>query len=108
MKKIPSEKLFENRVKQFLKDKGCWFVKYWGGGNFTQAGIPDLLICCNGYFLGIEIKASTGKLSELQKYQLAKIKEAGGISLALYPKDFEKFKLLIEQLLKEQRDAIFT
>lgn len=108
MNNIPSEKLFENRVKSFLNEKGCWYVKYWGGGNFTTSGIPDLLVCCNGYFLGVEIKASTGKVSELQKFHLAKIKESGGIALALYPKDFDNFKKLIENLLKEKKDAVFT
>ena len=78
-------------------------MKYWGGGAYTKAGVPDLLICCNGYFLGVELKASTGKASELQKMQLAKIKDAGGISLLLYPKDFERFKMLIDNLLKEEK-----
>lgn len=41
--------------------------------------------------------------------QLAKIKDAGGISLLLYPKDFERFKMLIDNLLKEEKkNAIFT
>ena len=102
--------MFENRIKKFLDSKeGCWYVKYWGGGTYTKAGVPDLLICCNGYFLGIEVKAGSGRLSDLQKFQLAKIKKAGGISLAVYPKDFDNFKLLIENLLKEEKkNAIFT
>lgn len=95
---MTKEKAFENQVKKFLKDKGCYFVKYWGGGTFTKAGIPDILGCCNGRFLGIELKADNGKPSELQLYNIRKIKEAGGIGLILYPKDFESFKELIEQL----------
>lgn len=81
-----------------MKDQGCWFVKYWGGGEFTKAGIPDLLICCNGKFLGVELKAKNGKPSELQKWNIAKIKEAGGIGLILYPDGFEAFKNIIIML----------
>lgn len=84
-----------------MKNKGCWYVKYWGGGTFTKAGIPDLLVCCNGHFLGIELKATKGKISELQKHHQNEIKKAGGIGLILRPTDFEDFKILIENLLLE-------
>lgn len=51
--------------------------KYWGGAAYTKSGIPDILSCCNGKFLGIEVKAKNGKPSELQLYNLKKIDEAG-------------------------------
>lgn len=93
-----SEKAFENRIKQFLKDEGCYFIKYWGGGEFTKAGVPDILCCCNGYFLGIEVKAPKGKPSALQIHNLKKIDESGGYGILLYPKDFEMFRMFIQQL----------
>lgn len=92
------EKTFENKVKKFLKDEGCYYIKYWGGGTFTKSGVPDLLVCCNGYFIGIELKAENGKPSDLQLYNVRKIKEAGGKAMILYPKDFEYFKSLIKDL----------
>ena len=98
------EKAFENKVKQFLKDQGCWFVKYWGGGGFTKSGIPDLLVCCNGRFLGVEIKAENGKPSDLQLYHIRKINDAGGIGIVLYPKHFEQFKELINSLQKQNKE----
>lgn len=90
------EKQFENKVKKFLKDEGCYFIKYWGGGTFTKTGVPDLLVCCNGRFIGIELKAENGKPSDIQLYNIRKIIEAGGISLILYPKDFDYLKKLIK------------
>lgn len=95
---MASEKTFENRVKKFLKDSGCYFIKYWGGGEFTKAGVPDILCCCNGYFIGIEVKAPNGKPSPLQIHNLKKIDESGGYGVLLYPKDFETFKMLIQKL----------
>lgn len=53
---MASEKNFENRIKSFLKSNNCYFIKYWGGGEFTKAGVPDILACCNGRFLGIEVR----------------------------------------------------
>lgn len=97
---MAAEKNFENKVKKFLKDNGCWFIKYWGGGEFTRAGIPDLLICCNGHFLGVELKGPKGKPSELQLWNIEQIKKSGGTALVLYPDDFPQFKELIHNLLE--------
>jgi hypothetical protein len=100
---MASEKLFENRVKKFLKDKGCWFIKYWGGAAFTKAGIPDLLICCNGYFIAAEIKGDGGNPSDLQLYNIEQIEKAGGIGLVIYPYQFNDFKRLIDELTRVKR-----
>lgn len=97
---MAAEKNFENRVKGFLKEQGCWFVKYWGGGGFTKAGIPDLLACCNGWFLGVELKAPKGKPSELQLWNLVKIDDGGGFGWLLYPDKFDDFKQFV-MLLKQ-------
>ena len=99
------EKTFENKVKAYLKEQGCWFVKYWSGNaqngrKFTKDGVPDLLVCCNGFFLGIELKAENGKPSELQLWNLKQIDNAGGFGIVLYPHQFDDFKAWIEQLMK--------
>lgn len=99
---MAAEKNFENKVKNYLKEQDCWFIKYWGGAQFTKSGVPDLLVCCNGFFLGVELKAPKGKPSELQLWNIEQIKKAGGFALVLYPKDFDNFKKLIELLLKEE------
>ena len=95
-----SEKSYENKVKKYLEEQGCWFLKYWAGAAYTKTGIPDLLVCCNGYFLGIELKAPNGRPSPLQIHNLKKIDEAGGFGILLYPDDYETFKTFI-QLLNE-------
>lgn len=86
-------------MKQFLKDEGCYFVKHFANA-FTKSGIPDLLVCCNGYFVGVEIKATNGKPSPLQIHNLKQIEEAGGYAVLLYPQDFEEFKKIIKFLNK--------
>lgn len=91
------EKEFENKIKKFLKEQGCYFVKYFGCG-FTQAGVPDLLVCCNGRFVAIEVKAENGRVSELQKHNIQEIKQAGGIALSVKPSEFDNLKKLILDL----------
>ena len=89
------EKLFENKIKKFLEEQNCWYLKYWAGSQFTKNGVPDLLICCNSRFIAVEVKAENGKVAELQKWNIRKIQEAGGIAMVLYPHQFEEFKKLI-------------
>ena len=95
---MAEEKQFENKIKKLLKDSGAYIIKYWGGGEFTKSGVPDLLVCLNGRFMGIEIKATRGKPSELQLHNLKQIQKAGGIALLLYPTDFPAFQVLISNL----------
>ena len=95
-----NEKNFENKVKKFLKGNGCWVLKYWAGSAYTKSGIPDLLVCCNGYFLGVEVKAPNGKPSELQLYNVRKIREAHGIGIVLYPDQFDDFKYMVQCFIR--------
>ena len=76
-------------------------MKYWGGAAFTKAGIPDLLVCCNGRFLGVEIKAPNGRPSPLQLYNLREIDKSGGFGVLLYPNQWELFKNFVDCLLQE-------
>lgn len=94
---MAAEKNFENKIKKFLKDNGCWFVKYFANRN-TKSGVPDLLACVNGYFVAIEVKGEKGTPSPLQLWNRDKIREAGGISIVLYPEQFDEFKKLVEGL----------
>ena len=73
---MAAEKNFENKVKTYLKNYGCWL------------------------FLGIEVKADKGEPSLLQLYNLRKIRESGGYGILLYPKDFEQFKKFNENKSK--------
>lgn len=88
------EKNFEKRIRTFLQSCGCYEVKYFAN-QFTKSGIPDVLACVNGRFVGIEVKANNGRPSPLQFYNLNLIDEAGGYAVLLYPNDFNAFKNLI-------------
>ena len=94
---MAAEKNFENRLKKFLEAENCWFVKFFANA-YTKSGIPDILCCCNGYFVAVEVKAPNGKPSELQKWNIKKISEASGIGIVLYPDQFDDFKDLIHSL----------
>lgn len=101
---MAQEKTFENKIKKYLDEKGCWYVKFFAN-RMTKVGVPDILACVNGYFVGIEVKADNGKPSELQYWNRNKIREAGGISVIVYPNQFDDLKLLINDLI-ERPDSL--
>ena len=69
------------------------------GDRFSKVGTPDILACVNGHFVAVEVKAENGRPSDLQIYHIEQIKKAGGYGVILYPKDFEKFKKDMGNLL---------
>lgn len=94
---MAQEKQFENKIKKYLNDNNIWHVKYFANG-FTKSGIPDILACCNGHFLAIEVKAENGRPSELQLHHIEKIKQSGGHAVIVKPSQFEELKELIREL----------
>ena len=100
-----TEKQFEKKVKQFLTDQGCWLLKTWSNG-VQREGVPDLLVCCKGLFLGIELKAANGKPSALQLWNIEQIRASGGVAMVLYPDQFENFKHMIMLLLSGNPNSV--
>ena len=95
------EKVFENKIKAYLKSIGAYFIKTHGD-RFSKVGTPDIIACVNGKFVAIEVKAENGKPSELQLHHIDQIRKAGGLACVLYPKDFEEFKTEMKLLFIER------
>lgn len=66
-----------------------------------RAGIPDLILCINGHFIGLELKGErpgTGP-SKLQTECLWNIADAGGTASVVWPEHWDAFLTLIKTLL---------
>jgi hypothetical protein len=70
-----------NRIRGALKDHGGWWVKIHGSA-FQTAGVPDLVGCYRGRFVGLEVKLpdDRSKLSKVQGVMLLRIRNAGGVA----------------------------
>lgn len=76
------ESQLQSKFIQAIEANGGYVVKVIAA---SKSGVPDLLCCIRGRFVGIELKAP-GKLNELkplQKYNIELIKKSGGVALAL-------------------------
>ena len=52
-----------------------------------------------GKFVSIECKSSVGKLSELQKHELEKVRKSGGLAYCVNPQNWEEVKQDIERMI---------
>ena len=74
----------KDKCKKILKARGIWYYMPVQNG-MGVVGIPDLICCMEGRFLGIETKAP-GKLHTLtanQRNRIREIHEAGGFALVI-------------------------
>ena len=57
-------------------------VFFWKehGSAYGTSGVPDIVCCYRGRFLGLEVKRPGGRLTPLQERTLARISAAGGIA----------------------------
>lgn len=90
-----NETRLKELVLKYLKyELKCYAFKVHGS-KFMEPGIPDIVACIDGKFIGIELKRPGAKneQSELQKIHEKNINAAGG-------------KYLLADSLKEIKDFI--
>ena len=68
-------------IKKYLASLGS-DVFFWKehGGPYGTSGVPDIICCYKGRFIGMECKLPGGRLTELQKRAIHRINQAGGIA----------------------------
>lgn len=96
------EAVFQKKIIKKLQARGAYVINIWGNG-FMKAGIPDLIVCYKGQFLGLELKTDIGVVSELQKAHLKMIDKAKGYILVLRPKNENDLWQLLDDL-----DSVFS
>jgi len=92
------ETLLKERVLKFLRTlPNTWFVKVQ---QQTIRGTPDILACCNGHFVALELKRDgTTKPDDLQVYTLAKISASGGVAMVVHPGNLNDCKKLLKEMV---------
>ena len=90
------EKRVKDKVVKLLKEAGVYYF-YASTHGFGRSGVPDLVCCLNGHFIGIECKAGKNKPTPLQEKEMAAIRTAGGTTLVVNEDNINDVKELINE-----------
>ena len=81
MAATPEKKVKNAVVDELNKFKAYYFYPVTGG--YGRSGIPDIIVCYKGRFLGIECKAGYNKPTALQEREMKAIRDAGGETMVI-------------------------
>ena len=76
---MTKESTIQSNIIKHLKGRGAKVVNQHGGP-MSEVGIPDLLVCYRGSFVAMEVKQKGAYLKPIQKVQLRRVIEAGGVA----------------------------
>ena len=93
----PEAKVKARVVEIIKKYRAYYFFPAQNG--YGRAGIPDIIVCHKGTFLGIECKAGFNKPTALQEREMKAITQAGGHALVIREDTTE----MLERWFLEQR-----
>ena len=66
-------------IKKYLDSIKAWhFSPYMAG--FGKAGVPDIVACLSGVFIGIEVKREGKEPTKIQDRRMTEIRHAGGLA----------------------------
>ena len=87
----------KKKVVEILKQHGAYYF-YPVTGGYGRSGVPDVIACYKGRFIGIECKAGTNKPTALQQKNLTDIKLADGIALVVNEENIEEVCQTLENI----------
>jgi hypothetical protein len=92
------EKAVKTKVVAQLKGLGAYYF-YPVTSGYGASGVPDIICCYKGRFIGIECKAKGNKPTTLQQMNLDKIAAQGGIALVIDETNVGDFQRMVEAVL---------
>ena len=91
-------------IKRYLASLGS-DVFFWKehGSVYGTNGVPDIICCYKGRFLGLECKLPGGRPTKIQKRAIEKINRAGGVACRV--ESVEDVKRMIARVDLERSDT---
>lgn len=91
------EKKVKDKIVRILKEEGVYYF-FPATHGYGRSGVPDIVCCVNGTFVGIECKAGRGKPTALQVAELEAIRRANGVAILVNEENWELARGLIRGL----------
>ena len=92
-----SEKWVKAQVVKMLKDVGAYYF-YPVASGYMSIGVPDIVACIKGRFVGIECKAGSNQATPLQLKNLKAIVDNGGISVLVNEDALAELKQILQEI----------
>jgi hypothetical protein len=94
------ESRLSRKIQTELRARG-WFCNKNHGSEFTMAGLPDITVCAQGLYIGLETKmpGEENNTSPRQKYVHGKIRDAGGAAFVVSSVD--EAVRVVQQVLRD-------
>ena len=70
-------------IKKYLATVPDTFAWKEHGGQYGTAGIPDIIVCYHGHFVGLEAKVGKNQPTKLQSVTIEQIRKAGGTAVVV-------------------------
>lgn len=91
------EKKVKTKVVAILKEFGAYYF-YASTGGYGASGVPDIICCYKGRFIGIECKAGKGKTTALQEKNIAQIIATGGKAIVVNEDNIDHVRYLLGEM----------
>lgn len=103
MPKTPEGKV-KDKVVSILKSEDVYYF-FPATHGFGRSGVPDIIACVGGRFLGIECKAGKNKPTALQVREIEAIRKSGGVAVVVNEENWEETRELVRKMrLNHERD----
>jgi Holliday junction resolvase len=90
MAKTPEGEI-KDQVRKILDEMNAYYF-FPAANGYGRTGIPDVIACIGGHFVGIECKAGSKQPTALQQRELDNIEKAGGTGLLVNADNIEYLK----------------
>ena len=87
----------KKQVKKILDDLGAYHFSPMMDG-FGRSGVPDIIACYKGMFIGIECKAGKNEATALQKHNMDLIRQAGGYTTVINESNIQMLLATLKEI----------
>ena len=85
------------KVVKILREEGVYYF-FPATHGYGRSGVPDIIVCVAGKFLGIECKAGKNKPTALQVHEIEQIRGAGGVAVVVNEFNWDSVRELIKSM----------
>ena len=94
MAKTPEGEI-KDQVRKVLDEMGAYYF-FPAANGYGRTGIPDVIACVGGHFVGIECKAGSKQPTALQQRELDNIEKAEGTGVLVNADNISNLKNILE------------